>query len=855
MAIENCFTSIKKAFDEQYGANVIPSDTIRKILVEMENIKLETGDSIAKFRKIAQERIDSLKYATEAEKVRAAENLLVKTARLNDIKKFKNPEEAIASLLTGGNQLIAGAKFDAAGYKDTLRNEYYSALHQELDRKGVLELVKTGHLEHEATLELGELYKKNGKPGVTNNKEALAIAESIKKVQDLMFVDKVGNGALTRYREGYIGNQSHDRTKIMEMGFEKWKEWVLERVDHEKTFKFVEDKDAFLEGMYKDIVDGKGDKTKTDLTSDRFITVNNYSTLAPRLEGARKLEFKDAQAFYEYNQQFGKFGLYESLIRQMDNSARDTAKLKFFGTNPEAMIKALVKQSSNELQKQIDEAGIAGDTAKVEKLQKKQRALEISATDGTIANRWAELNGLTSNPANEQGAKWAAGVRAGTSMSKLGFAYFSTIPDWMNASMLLSTKTGKNLMGSMAETFTNFMGAMVHPDDYKEFGRQLHLMITDHLGREWASIRGSDDFVPGAIATGMRYYFMLNGLSSQSIKARISVGMSFARELGSNAHLSFNDLNPRLKANIEAYGIGAREWSVLQKAVGDIGGNKAIITEKILQIPKEEVAILTDIKNLERSNKSNLVLENKKLSPEMILRDVAAKYSNMLNEQGDLTTLHSSSSVRARAIQGTRPGTVKGEAFRFGTQFKTPSLAAYDLMSQIYMSDPMRQAEGITDIGRGKGDMKAIASFIMGATALSMLAQTARNYVAGKPPPDPMDKTAWFEAFVKSGAAGLYGDLLLSPGVAKPNRSLGADIAGPTVSTASDIIKVTHQALQGEKKAARGAFEVFANNNPLTNIFWFKRGFDSLLLDPTREYFSPGYTYRRTKKYEKEKNK
>ena len=90
--------------------------------------------------------------------------------------------------------------------------------------------------------------------------------------------------------------------------------------------------------------------------------------------------FKDADTWYEYDQQFGRGSLREAFVQDLQSSFRSIALLEQFGTNPEAMFKKVQKKLRGKYR---------SDPKKVKRLKREGSILNF---DAMIAEVTGEVN-------------------------------------------------------------------------------------------------------------------------------------------------------------------------------------------------------------------------------------------------------------------------------------------------------------------------------------------------------------------------------------------------------------------------------------------------------------------------------
>ena len=109
--------------------------------------------------------------------------------------------------------------------------------------------------------------------------------------------------------------------KIRDAGDKAWKYFVLPRLDMERSLRdFDGTPDDFLTRTYDDFA--AGSHMKTVAGEDDVAALGRGASLARRESVSRVLYFKDGNASFEYNQQFGQGRLAESMLQGLDQAGK-----------------------------------------------------------------------------------------------------------------------------------------------------------------------------------------------------------------------------------------------------------------------------------------------------------------------------------------------------------------------------------------------------------------------------------------------------------------------------------------------------------------------------------------------------
>jgi hypothetical protein len=204
---------------------------------------------------------------------------------------------------------------------------------------------------------------------------------------------------------GYVVRQTHDATAILSAGREQWKADIIPLLD-ESTFDGIRDRDAYLDNVFDAVSSGIHN---TQNGGDWLGGFKGPANRAKKVSQERSLHFKDADAWFDYNEKYGSQSVLEAVVHGLDSAARNTALMNVWGTNPQAAFDADLQQLT---------ARSRTDDKLKQDLQAKRLRDEFAIVNGTANN-----GGLPSK------ARFHANVRAYISMTKLGGVVLSSFPD------------------------------------------------------------------------------------------------------------------------------------------------------------------------------------------------------------------------------------------------------------------------------------------------------------------------------------------------------------------------------------------------------------------------------------------
>lgn len=802
--LQKCKSNLRKVAPE-----TIPDAEVSAFVDKISALKEAELRKGAKgnFRRAVKEFVDQHRMALAKQRQEKMQNVLKNKRAVEYFSQFNEGTgklrgqkmvEAMMSEMGGGQQLVKGINDSVSIGKEVRYHDYASFAYTALAKEGMWEFFESGALEREIMMEMHEM-KPGGNRGVSGSPEAQKIAEILNGLHRRQLNDLKDAGVNIGTIENYIMRQTWDREKIKAAGREQFKRDFAQELDPDKTYGLDagnNDKmNEYLDVVYDHITEGKFELAEDLIqTSDELITTANYSKLGDQITKSRQLFFKDGESFWRINQKYGLANLKQSLHRQMRATAKNASLIEKFGTNPDASFEAR-KVRIRRMLKGDDEALKAFDSG-------------MDAVD----NLYKQISGKASNPVNETLATVSGMVRSYNNIVSLGGTTLRSLPDLMNGIAMTSSQTGNGLLESAGKYTQAFMDSVM-PAQRAEVAELAGFFIKDHFA-EVAQVTGADaiERAPGMMNKISNKFFKYIGLEYWTETTRAAPALMLSREGAMMGKTGWAELPAQYRANLERYNIDATDWGRIQGAVGDLpDGSRAVLAEKI------------------GDRKSQL------------------KWRSYLQENAQFSAPNPNDRVRARINRGTQSGTLSGEAHRFIGQFKAFPLFSYDIGLRIMASNPDKPMFFYRDALKGKGDFHRMVGFMLGASTLAYMGDSLLSMSKNETPADPTDPWTWKRAFQLSGAAGIYGDVLLGEAQRLQQGGLWNQLLGPTASKVSDVAAISssfvNHTVQGEDttKDQMKAFNFLVRQTPGNNIFYLKTAMDQALLDRIREAIDPNY--------------
>jgi hypothetical protein len=819
MAAEDCIKRIQDAAGRQ-----LSDDELESIVSELQRRRdarraegaLATAEEA--MQEAGEEMADAIQAAAQIER----RNQLLNIKVYQDLMAFAgrvdtavgDPAIALQARMVGSNQRFAGARESAAARAHTLETKYMGGMIADLREARLLGVFNSHQLDREIANELAELSKKAGRPGVSGSDEATRIAKVIDKYRRVAVQRENRAGAWIKPLEGYVVRQSHDMHKIRRAGFDAWKAAIQPLLDP-RTFGDA-NPDKFLRGAYDGIVTGRHILANGADEADTMFAFKGPANLAKRVSRHRVLHFRDADAWFDYNQSFGQASLSEAITHELERSARNTALMETFGPNPRAMFEK-VRDALKDKHR--------GDVKKFNKLNAPK-----------LNHQFAEIEGLTRIPANPTAAGVTSSVLAVEGMAKLGGAMLSSMADLAAKAHVLAQTTGDNILSAWGRNLTSSVKGMV-PGEARRTAELIGVGIDGQIGDIAARFTAQDD-LPGKLSKMQSMFFKLNLLGPWTDGNKRGLALMMAHDLGTMSNKGWAQINPKTRGLLELYGFTEEIWNVARKAARTEADGRVYLMPDAIQT-LDDAALNVTGTPMPKSQAKRL-----RDTAETAVRNY---YVDMAEEAVPTP------GARERAIlkQGTQPGTALGTALRLVGQFKAfPVTVLTKNIGRAAQADSVGQF--FTNMVNGKADRLGLAHLIVGSTVLGYVSQSAKEMAKGRSPRDPALYETWVAAMLQGGGLGIYGDFFFGE-YNRFGRSALDTLAGPTLGTGADLLELWAKVRSGDD-AASSALRLAVGNTPFMNLFYTRAAMDYLVLYPMQEAINPGYLRRMESRIRRENN-
>jgi len=861
MAKNSCVVRVENLLKKSSIAGTKKEEIINLIKQSLAEKQLSNIDEIS-VDKISKEISEQIKLQKKINKRNAIENE-IKIRKLTELVLTEfpdNPLEGLTAILVGSNERVTASRSSAAVQQNATVNQLIVGFNAKLKAAGVDSLFEKGldnmteaEVQRRVTRTMFELgqeqtitEKRIGqKPRVTEtNQDIIKLAEVMESYSEMIRQKLNDRGANISKIWGYIVKQSHDPSSIRNAAailgvtdikvdpsftlkkdinynknFQAWKNYVIKKLDSDRTFANTDDVDEFMQEVYNSLVGNKY------LIADGV--ANTYGTrtsqdVAKGSKFKRVLHFKTADDWFDYNDKFGVGNLKESFFSGLQTAGRNIGIIDSLGTKPKENMDKIRYAVHNRLRKSGKDVSDIKTDRKLDKYMK--------VVDGSIYT-----------VENFAVARYSAIARTLASMAKLGGATISALADVGIYGSEVRYQ-GRSFVGGMFEALSS-LARIKNTKQKKEIAEMLGFMNDNTIYDMSARHQVGDNLNKGW-TKAQRTFFKLNLLSwwTNSLKEGAMLGLAnyFAR----NKNLEFGKLNNQLQELFTMYDINPTKWDIIRKtAMEKADDGKEFINIGLLDQMSD--ADIKKVTGLDKMTDRQIRIEKEKFK---------ASVSGMLLDRTIYSVIEPDARVKGFMTQGKLAGTGFGEAIRFFGQFKAFPISIVQKVLGREMDYFKGRKQG--DLGRG---IRGMAALMVTSGILGYMSMTLKDLLKGRSPRELIDQDGningktLMAAFLQGGGLGIYGDVLFKE--ARDSSSIIAGFAGPVTLTAADVLMALNHGMHLEGgKAGKAAYKAVTSMIPFLNLFYIKSAFDYLIGYQILETINPGILERVENRMEKDYN-
>ena len=445
---DKCLIRIESLLKKSSIAGTKKGEIVNLIKQSIAEKKLSNIDEV-NVDAVAKDVSEQIKLQKKINKRNAIENE-IKVRRLTElvITEFADdPLEGLTAVMVGSNNRVAAARASAAVQQNATVNQLIAGFNAKLRTAKVdnlfdkgLDGISEAEVQRRVTRTMYELSSEQTdiagvkiKPPVTETNQSIVKLADIMESYSEMIRQKLNDrGANIQKLWGYIVKQSHDPSSIRNAAailgvknietdpslklkrdinynrnFLAWKNFVMEKLDTDRTFANTDNVDEFMIDVYNSLVGNK--YLIADGVSNSYGTRTSQD-VAKGSKFKRVLHFKTADDWFDYNDKFGVGNLKESFFSGLQTAGRNLGIIDALGTKPKENMDKIRFAVHDRLKKQGKDVGSIKNFRKLDKYMK--------VIDGSIYT-----------VENFAVAKYSAIARTLASMARLGGATISALAD------------------------------------------------------------------------------------------------------------------------------------------------------------------------------------------------------------------------------------------------------------------------------------------------------------------------------------------------------------------------------------------------------------------------------------------
>ncbi|WP_180036692.1 MULTISPECIES: hypothetical protein [unclassified Acinetobacter] len=648
-----------------------------------------------------------------------------------------------------------------------------------------------------------------------------------KKISDKM--GEVFEGMRERFNRagGDIGKlddwglpQTHSLEKIVLAGKQAWVQKAEGLID---TSKYVhEDGSFYSQQEIRELLEYSFDTlssngaNKTEIGRQSF---GGNSKVTSRHSESRVLHFKDADAWMEYQAEFGGMPFVDLVEAHISGLSKDIAMVENLGSSPKNAMRILMDAAE---QKDWMNGLDANTTAKSRKRAQ------------TMFDEFTGQN----TPQSEVLANMGLAYRSMNVASMLGGTTLSSVTD---QAMIAKTASIHGI--AYRKTFGELL-SQLNPKNKqdRELAHSLGLATEEMLG---SIARWSDDGLTSVHGKSQKLARVSSGLATQVMRISGLNALTAASKVGFSKMMmekygrltrskAWADLDPMDRELMEKTGLNERAWEVMRLAdpVVDRKGNQLMSARSIYEIPDDKLKAFGD--------------------PARVRDEVASQFqAHLMDEQG-MAVVEAGLRERTWMSAGQKKGTGMGEILKSMLQFKSFPAAFLMRHGSRAMSQPTLQGKSAY----------GVSLFAM-TTLLGALVVQLKELSNGNDPQtmwdsDDPQKTMNFltRSAIQGGGLSILGDILVA-GTDTSGRSATDFMVGPFGSDVKSVLGLTvgnfTQYYEGkDTNAANEAFRLVKNKIPAQNLWYTKAATNRMIFDEMQDIIAPGYREKYLRKAERQ---
>lgn len=849
MSIRDCIDAVKKAS----GDHLSDAEAL-DMLDELDRFRRRqeaegrSANLAEQLRRRGRDIAERVKRDAAQRRWHAALNIVARDAADRHIDRLVaqglRRDKAVLALLEGTTADVDLARKSVMRATWSFENHFIAPVMGAIsqDRSHLLRMLGDRSLNRDVSR---EMHQKAGDGPATQNEDAQFLARLYSEALERARRALNRLGADIGKLDGYLPHV-HDDARVMKAGEAAWIRFTYDRLDIERTFGDLEPAriHEILAGMRRHIITGRRDEPTAAARGE----YSGPANLARSFQQERRLHFRDADAWEEYNARFGRGDATTVIVEQLHRQARAAGMMQALGPNPEVMFRSILEAQKTKVD--------ADPNLTEAQRQRITKALSVGDTPSFgIGAAFHEVSGWTLTSPHLTAARLMSGIRMAQAMAKLGAAVVSSLNDVvLNA--LNMTYRGKPLFQTYRDTLVGYARGRGGRDErtiafLSGEGFQGHI---DGVVTPYAAL----DTAPGMLHRATTRFFKLTGLTWWTDTGRSVAARVLAADMGRLARTAWDGLPPSYRRVLGQQGIDSPQWELIRRAAWKAENGTVYITpDRIAALDgqrfdslfraeitaarrrfsrqgRPEGAKARDTLTAAQQRDFDRWLASRRDKARL---DLEIAYRGMIADESRFAIIGSDDpSVRRFVTLGGRPGTLGGEAARFVMQFKGFSVG----FTRRVLGRAIR---GHRRAGR-RAQLAHSGHLIAGLMVAGYAAMTLKDLARGYEPRDPDRWQTILATMLQSGGLGIYGDFLFSKATRMGGGGLET-LAGPAISAGSQGFDMFKRAGHDGDVSAGEWLSFALQNTPYINVWWARPAMDALVLNGLRDAASPGYLRRR----------
>lgn len=569
--------------------------------------------------------------------------------------------------------------------------------------------------------------------GDEGSPEARQFSDMYKKSSDYVF-DRLNRAGINLHKlENFGVPHRWDSFLLKSKGKAKFVRDAMQRLDRNRMVTpdgtALDDANLtkVLENTYNKLTGGQAQALPLD---GEFLSAGSSSSLRSASESNRILHFKSGEDWLQMHDIYGMGDIFENMLSEINRTSQRIAIFEMFGPNPTKVFNSL----------QIE--------AKIKNQMLRDRGEKVTTKTllGTPKQMWSLLTGAESDLANPKFAETFAALRGFQASAHLGTAVFSNLTDQAFANQQLSRWGGSYL--SYVHKFFQQLSPS-NGEHRKLAAQQLLGMEYAYNGVSGAARHGEISAIGGLSGVARRaadFTIRTSGLGRLNLASRNAAGLELNTTIASQAHVNWQNLNPKIKLGLKQGGIDSSDWDLIRRTT------------------------LTTNRGVRYIDQAALLAANEQVSTKF-----GAIFHGFIRKAAPEPDLQARSIVTGG---GAARGTLERELTSSFLQFKTFPITVLIQNLRDQMFDP-RLATTSSRIGDAV-KLSVFASVIGGGVV------QLKNVVAGRDFEDPFTLDFFVKSILQGGSFGIIADALQA--ASEPERGRVAEqLLGPITSLALDI--------------------------------------------------------------------